>query len=194
MDNKCLTIETKDGEVILKKCIREAEGEIEIPSGITIIDFYAFRNCKGITSVKLPDSLKVINIGAFEGCQELSSVTIPDSVERISRRAFGDCLSLLSVELPNSYIHKLAFDGCIGLTSVKIPDEAKIENEAFSKCINIKEIILPNRIVALREYAFQRLNYIFEGVDLSQCVLIISKEIKEDLITHYFGDYNIKYE
>ena len=72
MDNKWLTFETKDSEVILKKCEKDAEGEIEVPSGTTIIYFFAFRICKGVTSVKLPDGLKVINNGAFEDCQKLS--------------------------------------------------------------------------------------------------------------------------
>ena len=35
--------------------------------------------------------------------------------------------------------------------------------------------------------------YFFEGVDLSQCTLIASREVKEELITHYFDGYNIKY-
>ena len=195
MDNKWFTIETEDGETILKKCVREAEGNIEVPTGTTTIDYFAFRNCKNITSVILPDGLEQINQGAFEDCSGLSSVTIPDSVKRISRNAFKDCTGLSSVEIPNkSYIHKLAFDNCIGLTSVKIPDEAIIENEAFSKCTNIKEIILPKRIVALREYAFQRLDYIFDGVDLTRCVLIAPKEVKEELVTHYFEKYKIKFE
>ena len=194
MDNKWLTFETKDSEVILKKCEKDAEGEIEVPSGTTIIYFFAFRICKGVTSVKLPDGLKVINNGAFEDCQKLSSVTIPDSVERISRSAFGGCSSLSSVTLPdNSYISELAFERCIGLTTVKIPDHTMLDNKAFSKCTNIREIILPKRIVALQGLSQRRLDYIFEGVDLSQCTLIVSREVKEELITHYFDGYNIKY-
>ena len=172
MDNKWLTVESDGQNVVLKKCTKEAEGEITIPEGVTVINVYAFMGCKGITSIKLPDSLKKIYSGAFSRCTGLSSVIIPANVERISGRAFKDC---------------------INLTSIIIPDSASVENRAFEGCIGIKEIILPTRTIALRELSSRRLDYIFEGVDLSQCTLIASREVKEELITHYLGEYNIKY-
>ena len=172
MDNKWLTIETDGQNVVLKKCSKEAEGEIIVPDGVTVINVYAFMGCKGITSVKLPDSLKKIYCGAFSRCTGLSSVIIPANVERISGRAFKDCTNL---------------------TSIIIPDNTSVENRAFWGCIGIKEIILPKRIVALRGLSNRRLDYIFEGVDLSLCTLIASREVKEELLLYYVGDYNIKY-
>ncbi len=172
MDNKWLTIETDGQNVVLKKCSKEANGEIIVPDGVTLINVYAFISCSGITSIKLPNSLKKIFSGAFARCSGLSSIVIPASVEIITSGAFRDCKNL---------------------TSINIPDRTSVENGAFNGCDGIKEIILPKRTIALRSLANRRLDYIFEGVDLSHCTLIASHEVKEELITYYLEGYNIKY-
>ena len=172
MNENWLTIETHEQDIILRKCSKEAKGVVTIPEGVTTISLYAFSGCKNVTSVKLPLSLKIIYGGAFSGCTSLSSIKIPANVERISRSAFKDCKSL---------------------ASINIPDMASVANGAFSGCDGIKEIILPKRIVALRGLSNRRLDYIFEGVDLSHCTLIASHEVKKELLLYYVGDYNIKY-
>lgn len=128
--------------------------------------------CEDITSIKLPNSLKKIYGGAFARCSNLTSVNIPLHVERIGKGAFRECKKL---------------------SSVNLLDNTRIENCAFSGCEGIKEIILPKRTIALRSLANRRLDYIFEGVDLTQCTLIASHEVKEELITHYLEGYDIKY-
>lgn len=172
MNENWLTIETHEQDIILRKCSKEAKGVVTIPEGVTTISLYAFSGCKNVTSVKLPLSLKIIYGGAFSGCTSLSSIKIPANVERISRSAFKECKSL---------------------ASINIPDMASVANGAFSGCDGIKEIILPKRIVALRGLSNRRLDYIFEGVDLSHCTLIASHEVKKELLLYYVGDYNIKY-
>ena len=172
MDNKWLRIEIEGEEIVLKKCKKEAKGIVIVPDGVTIINVYAFMGCKDITSIKLPNSLKQIYGGAFARCSNLTSVNIPLHVERIGKGAFRECKKL---------------------SSVNLPDNTRIENGAFSGCDGIKEIILPKRTIALRSLANRRLDYIFEGVDLTQCTLIASNEVKEELITHYLEGYNIKY-
>ena len=172
MNEKWLTIETQEQDIILRKCSKEAKGVITIPEGVTTISLFAFSGCKNVTSVKLPLSLKIIYGGAFSRCTSLSSIKIPANVERISRSAFKDCKSLVSIN---------------------IPDMASVANGSFNGCDGIKEIILPKRTIALRNLSNRRLDYIFEGVDLTQCTLIASHEVKEELITHYLEGYNIKY-
>ena len=116
--------------------------------------------------------LKKIYGGAFAKCSNLTSVNIPLHVERIGKGAFRECKKL---------------------SSVNIPDRTSVENGAFSGCDGIKEIILPKRTIALRSLSNRRLDYIFEGVDMTQCTLIASNEVKKELITHYLEGYNIKY-
>ena len=172
MDNKWLTIETEGQEIVLKKCKKEAEGIVIVPDGVTIINVYAFMGCKDITSIKLPNSLTKIYGGEFAKSNNLTSVNIPLHVERIGKGAFRECKKL---------------------SSVNLPDNTRIENGAFSGCDGIKEIILPKRTIALRSLTNRILDYIFEGVDLTQCTLIASHEVKEELITHYLEGYDIKY-
>lgn len=188
MENKWLTIENEDQGKILTKCSQEAEGEIIVPEGVVEIGIHAFSRCKNIESIKLPDSVRKIEMAAFKGCDSLTSITIPNSVISIRSRAFEGCSSLSSIIIPDSVerIGKYAFSDCTGLVSIRIPECANIENQAFSGCVNIKEIILPKREVALRSLALGRLAYIFENVDLSQCTIVVPKDVNKDLISYYF--------
>lgn len=146
-----LTIENDGERVILKKCSREAEGEIVIPEGVTEIsdDGLApgecgFEFCDKITSVIIPNSVTTIGIAAFRFCASLSSVKIPDSVTSIGKLAFHSCLNLKSVEIGNSVrkIGDMAFLDCSGLTSMVIPDSVtSIGDNAFDCCDNLKSII-----------------------------------------------------
>jgi len=172
MNENWLTIETQEQDIILRKCSKEVKGVVTIPEGVTTISLYAFSGCKDVTSVKLPLSLKIIYGGAFARCTSLSSIKIPANVERIS---------------------KSAFQGCVSLTSINIPDKASVANGAFNGCDGIVEITLPKRIVALRSLSNKRLDYIFDSVDFTKCILIASHELNKELIQHYLGGYNIKY-
>lgn len=188
MDDKWLTIENQDGEVVLTKCSQEAEGVIVVPEGVVEIGTHAFSRCKSIESIKLPDSVRKIGMAAFKGCKSLTSITIPNSITAILSHAFEGCSGLTSIIIPDSVerIGKHAFSDCTGLVSIRMPEYANIENQAFVGCINIKEIILPKREVALRSLALGRLVYIFENVDLSQCTIVVPKNVNKDLISYYF--------
>ena len=124
----------------------EYTGAVNIPSSVklngktysvTSIDSYAFRDCRGLTSVTIPNSVTTIGIFAFYGCNDLTSVTIPNSVTRISSFAFEGCSRLESVTIPNSVtsIGSEAFYGCRSLTSIEIPNSVtSIGSEAFAYC------------------------------------------------------------
>ena len=82
---------------------------------VTSIGYFAFRYCRGLTSVTIPNSVTSIGGGAFDGCWGLISVTIPNSVTSIGEEAFYDCRGLTSVTIPNSVtsIGDGAFQYCI---------------------------------------------------------------------------------
>lgn len=61
---------------------------ITIPEGTNTIGSYAFRGCKGLTSIDIPNSVTSIGHGAFEGCTGLTSIDIPNSVTSVGSRAF----------------------------------------------------------------------------------------------------------
>ncbi len=66
----CL-IETESKTLIAgcKNSVIPADGSVKI------IEFYAFRNCTGLTSITIPDSITDIGKYAFKGCTDLTSVT-----------------------------------------------------------------------------------------------------------------------
>ena len=91
-----------------------------IAEGVTSISWYAFYNCRSLTSVTIPNSVTSIGEYAFYDCTSLTSVTIPDSVTSICEYAFQGCTSLTSVTIPDSVtiIEGGAFSDCDNLTDV----------------------------------------------------------------------------
>ena len=77
---------------------------IKIPSTVTLIDDYAFQNCKSLKSVDFSaaTSLETIDQAAFENCTVLESVTIPEGVTTLGNCAFNACSSLETLSLPTT--------------------------------------------------------------------------------------------
>ena len=129
MNPNWLKIENDGERVILKKCSRDAEGEIVIPDGVTAIDDGAFCCCAKITSIKIPNSVRKIGKFAFDTCDELSSIEIPDSVKNIKFKAFADCQHLKKINIPKNITNLgySAFASCYSLKSNQIDkNEPKI--------------------------------------------------------------------
>ena len=91
--NGCLL--SKDGT----KLIRGINGDITIPTGVTVIGAGAFAGCSGLRSISIPDGVMSIGDYAFQDCSSLGSISIPDSVATIGH----------------------SFEGCSGPTSIVIP-------------------------------------------------------------------------
>ena len=91
-----------------------------IPDSITVISYFAFSCCNGLTSVNIPNTVTSIQYRAFHGCDDLLSVTLPNSVILIGELAFNDCSSLETLSIPNSVITMgdRAFWGCYHLKDV----------------------------------------------------------------------------
>ncbi len=118
-------------------------GDVVIPDGVTEIDWFAFSECKSLTSVTIPNSVTAIGNGAFFGCTGLTSVVISNSVTEISLFAFEGCTSLTSVTIPDSVtaICTEAFCGCTSLASVTIPNSVtEISLSAFDGCTSLTNI------------------------------------------------------
>ena len=118
------------------------KGVITFDKDITEIGYWAFYNCRSLTSMTIPDSVTTIGDDAFYQCYNLTSVTIPDSVTTIGEMAFYCCYSLASVTIPDSVttIGEGAFWGCTSLTSVTIGDSVTtIGDLAFYGCRSLKE-------------------------------------------------------
>ena len=133
---------------------------VTIPNSVTYIGESAFQDCTGLTSVTIPNSVTYIGSYAFNGCSGLTSITIPNSVTTIGSYAFGGCSGLTSVTIPNSVtsIGDYAFSGCSGLTgSLTIPNSVtSIGSFAFNVCSGLTSVTIPNSVTSIGSYAFER--------------------------------------
>ena len=114
-----------------------------IPNTVTIIGYYAFSGCNGLTSIVIPNSVTNIEDNAFQYCRGLVYVTIGENVESIGAFAFEFCDKLYSLTIPNrvTSIGSKAFYGCSILYNISIGEGVgSIGNEAFSECRSLESI------------------------------------------------------
>ena len=131
--------------------------KVELGSGVTSIDNYAFYNCYSLASIIIPDGVTRISTGAFYNCYSLASITIPDGVTSISNSAFYNCYSLASITIPSSVtsISSYAFYDCYSLASITIPSSVtSISSYAFYNCYSLASITIPSSVTSIDNYAF----------------------------------------
>ena len=129
---------------------KEIAGNLVIPSTVNSIPFYAFNNCKNITSVTIPNSVTSIGSEAFDNCSSLTSITIPDSVTSIGREAFYNCSNLASINYLGTIESWCKIEGLNNLmrygTSNKmlVIDGKEITNK----------LVIPDTVTSIAAYAF----------------------------------------
>lgn len=156
-------------------------GDLVIPSTVTYqghtypvrkIGEGAFHKCSGLTSVILGDSISEIDY-AFDECVNLSWITLPNSLTSIAAGAFYGCISLQNVYFsgdvsqwlrisfggsltsnPVYYSKRLYFNEVL-VTTLAIPQGTiTIPKNSFCGLSTIEEIILPNSVLSIDDYAF----------------------------------------
>ena len=120
--------------------------KIDIPDTVTVIQDYAFKECKKLSTVNIPENVTEIGSKAFYECISLSNVNIPDSVTKIGGYAFYQCKNLVNVTLSKN-LEKMdcnAFGNCDGLTQIEIPKSLDVGGDyysgAFADCANLKKV------------------------------------------------------
>lgn len=122
-------ITSKDGTVLLKYVGKD--DNVCIPQGITKIEKNAFANCKKLTKVTIPDS--VASVAGFTHCKKLERVVLGKNVRIIGESAFSGT----------------------SLTEITIPKRVNtIDQDAFSKCKNLKKITFKGTPSDISPYAF----------------------------------------
>ena len=169
---------------------------ITIPNSIKTIEQSAFYNCTSLTSVLIPNSITSIGSNAFYYCGALKTVinfsnltfskrstgsgyvayyanrvvNAPNGIingdyiwyetesENVLACYLGDATELT---LPSDYngenytIGESAFSGCISLASIKIPNSVtSIGGYAFSGCSGLTNIEIPNSVISIGDKAF----------------------------------------
>jgi hypothetical protein len=99
---------------------------VEIPEGVTEMEYGVFRVCEQLESVKFAKNCKITDIKTetFEACYKLTDVQIPKGVTHLGQFAFSWCRELKSVTIPKGLteIEEWAFNYCQNLTDIKVED------------------------------------------------------------------------
>lgn len=175
---------TTIGSVAFQNCTNLVS--VTIGNNVSVIGVQAFSNCESLSSITIPNSVSSIGGNAFYGCASLTSITIPNSVTSIGDDAFAGCTNLASVNIPSSVtsMGSGVFSGCTNmpvmdniryadtylveaidktLTTYSIKEGTRwIGNSAFSKCVNLTSIILPETISRINNGAFSECTNLME--------------------------------
>ena len=135
-------------------------GTVTIPYGVRRIGgsgSWAFRECRGLTSVIIPSSVTSIGSMSFLGCDKLAAVKIPASVERIGNEAFMSCSGLKAIDVEDGNGVYRSIDGILynkdltnlvqcpgGKTGeVMVPSSVtRIEGCAFYNCRGLTSVTM----------------------------------------------------
>ena len=142
----------------------EYSGAVTIPSSVTYnnkiyavtsIEWGAFRDCTGLTSVTIPNSVTSIGEGAFEDCTGLTSITIPNSVTSIGQSTFRGCSSLPvidNIRYADTYLIE-AVDTTLSTYAIK-EGTRWIAHFAFNKCKDMISITIPESVIDIGKFPF----------------------------------------
>ncbi len=178
--------------------------KLVIPDSVTKIGKAAFANTYKLTDIQLGQKLQTIDAYAFQGCA-VTEITIPSSVSSISELAFYGATSLRSIYVDSENSNYTSADGVLlskdGKTLYLVPINksgssytvpngvTKIEQNAFLKNANIKEINFPSSLTSIGDWAFAYSN--LESLVLPDSVSTIGNGIAlscENLASAFTGN------
>ena len=174
--------------------------DIQIPNSVSEIERGVFNNCSSISSIRLPKSIKKIDDWNFQNCPSFKTIWLPFGVKKETLPWKLRMMSKeMSLEECNIWIddYGVAYSSDKrelikadkNLTSYSILDGTEIINEnAFSGCIRLKKISLPNSILEIKSGAFN-----FCGVEKLSLPNSVVK-LGNGLFSDYYGYFGLLQE
>ena len=134
-------------------------GNLTIGNSVTTIEDGAFGDCSGFSgSLIIPNSVITIGEYAFYGCSGFTgSLNIGSSVTTIGQDAFQNCsfhgLNINMVNIPGNFISYIGgnFSGTLTIGN----SAATIGDFAFFECSSLTQIIIPDSVISIGNYAFE---------------------------------------
>ncbi len=141
-----------DGKSVIYINKAELAEDLVIPDGVETLAV-SFAKNSTIRSVTFPLSLEKIPAGAFSECEALEKITL-GGVREIGKEAFYSCRALVSADLGETRIvGESAFAYCNKLTDVTMTYVSDIKDRAFSNC-GIKYLDFGKRLKTIEQNAF----------------------------------------
>ncbi|MCR5456834.1 MAG: leucine-rich repeat protein [Clostridiales bacterium] len=141
--------------------------DVIIPSGIEVIEHFAFGNCDNLKSFYISETVRQIGDEIFCGSNALEVITVDSNnntyhsvgncvIETESKTLVIGCKTSI---IPNdgsvTKIGYMAFCRCKELISIVIPEGVTtIGNQAFVGCSNMTSIEIPSSVTEIQHYAF----------------------------------------
>lgn len=142
----------------------KALGGVELPATLTKLGNSAFDGCSSLAAITLPKKLKTLGDGVFEGCTALSAINVAQgnaafaSVDGVLFNKACTRLIVCPVGKQGTYavpsgteeIAASAFSRCVGLTEVSLPESlTTIGDEAFYRCSGLAKLVIPNSVISV---------------------------------------------
>lgn len=126
-----------------------------------------------IVRLVMPEGLTAIGDLAFYGCENLTAVTVPASVTRIGAYAFAGCTEMTMLNLGSvRFVGESAFSDCVSLKALRLPDSLEsIGLKGFYRCESINTVTIPASVTSLGISAF------------SYCKNLVNAEIQASVST-----------
>lgn len=124
--------------------------EVILPKNIEVIGDRTFA-ASGIERLIIPETVTTIKLYGVAWCDNLKEITIPSSVKELENFSFATCKSLKKVVIKEGLTSlKPAFSGCLALTSISLPNSlVEINPRAFNGCAALTELTLPSTITTV---------------------------------------------
>lgn len=144
--------------------------EYAIPSSVSEIDYYAFKNSRHLKTLVLPLRLKGGNIAnRFIDCDSLYSISVDEKnpylcsdgsvlYNKHKSVLFFVCHTVRKMSIPSSVtmIGDYAFYKCTDLTSIELPSGVtSIGYDAFNGCTNLSSLTLPSGVKKIWSSTFE---------------------------------------
>ena len=143
--------------------------EITVPEGVESTGIFCFRYSPKLKELTLPDSLKILDDFAISRNYVLTTINLGNGLEKVGAAGFHNNPALESLVLPESctsvgeqmsptfgginYKAVGLIENCRSLQTIGFGSVDKIPQRALLEA-GVKEVIIPNTVKSIDEYAF----------------------------------------